>query len=304
MKINISKKVKLIIKIVFILVVLGVVVKEFGGIINKFNGDTFSMHAGKLTIENRIIIVILGLIAFVPLTLYDVVLKKNMDINLKNKKLYKYSWIASSIASLVGFGGTTAIALKSKFYGRHVKDKSLLIKEVSKNVVLNLTGFCMISLMYTIINKTNLINSNLTDKAIFLIGMGFPVLIIYIIYKYFKNRNKHEVIYTIKIMIISIIEWATTVMLIYGILFILGANISLFDLFPIFVSAVVVAMISMVPGGIGTFDLTLLIGLEKFNVPGEIVLLAIVLYRISYYLIPVVIGAILYIHEVYVLVMT
>ena len=55
----------------------------------------------------------------------------------------------------------------------------------------------------------------------------------------------------------------------------------------------------MVPGGAGTFDLTLLVGLKKFNVQSEQILLLLILYRISYYIVPLLIGAILYITELY-----
>lgn len=58
-------------------------------------------------------------------------------------------------------------------------------------------------------------------------------------------------------------------------------------------------MISMVPGGIGTFDLTLLVGLKEFNVPAEQVLLLILLYRLSYYIVPVVIEAGLFLSDLY-----
>ena len=55
----------------------------------------------------------------------------------------------------------------------------------------------------------------------------------------------------------------------------------------------------MVPGGAGTFDLTLLVGLKKFNVQSEQILLLLILYRISYYIVPLLIGVILYITELY-----
>ena len=156
MKLRLNNKMKLWLKIIFILIVLGIVVKEFSGIIGNFNSDTFTMYADELTLGNIAIILALGIISFFPLTLYDVALKKNVGIKLKNKKLYKYSWIASSISSVVGFGGAAAIALKSHFYGKHVKDKKVLVKEVSKNVALNLTGFSMVCFVYTIFNTKSL----------------------------------------------------------------------------------------------------------------------------------------------------
>ena len=156
MKLRLNNKIKLWLKVIFILIVLGIVVKEFSGIIGNFNSDTFSIYASELTLGDIVIILALGVISFFPLTLYDLVLKKNIGIKLKNKKLYKYSWIASSVSSVVGLGGASAIALKSHFYGKHVKDKKVLVKEVSKNVALNLTGFSMVCFIYTIFNIKSL----------------------------------------------------------------------------------------------------------------------------------------------------
>lgn len=300
MKFKLNSKIKLVAKVIFIVVVLGIVVKEFSGIITDWNSDAFTMYADRLTLGNISIIVALGIISFFPLTLYDLLLKKKVSIKLKNKKLYKYSWIASSISSIVGFGGTSAIALKSSFYGKYVKDKNLLLKEISKNVALNLTGFSMVCFVYTIFNTKSLRDLNIIKIVIVCIGIYLPALIIYLTYKHFKNINKNETVYTFKIIFISLLEWVTTVTLIYGILVVLDSGVSLFELFPIFVTAVVVAMISMVPSGIGTFDLTLLIGLERYNVPSEKVLLAIVLYRLTYYIIPLIIGLLMYIHELYI----
>lgn len=300
MKANIKSKIKSILKMIFIVLILGIVIKEFSGIIRDFDGKTFIMYADKLTFGNISIVLALGIISFFPLTLYDLVLKKNASIKLKNKKLYKYSWIASSVSSLVGFGGTSAIALKSHFYGKYVKDKTILLKEVSKIVALNLTGFSMVCFIYTLFNSKSLKELNIIKVAIICVGMYLPIVVIYLMLKYFKNRNKSEAIYSFKIIFISLSEWVTTVALIYGILVVLGADISLFQLFPIFVTAVAVAMISMVPSGIGTFDLTLLIGLGRYNIPEEKVLLAILLYRFSYYIVPVIIGGIMYLHELYI----
>lgn len=300
MKFKISKKVKSAIKVIFILGVLGIVIKEFSGIVSKFNGDSFSRYADKLTVVNISIIVCLGLIAFVPLTLYDLVLRNNISIKLRSKKVYKYSWIASSISSIVGFGGTSAIALKTHFYSNYVKDKSTLVKKISKNVLLNLTGFSMLCFVYTIFNIHEIKDITLMKIVIVIIGLCLPALLVYMIFKYYKYKNSEEIKYTLKIISISLIEWVATVGLIYGILVVLKCNVTIFELFPVFVSAVVVATVSMVPGGIGTFDLTLLLGLEKYNVPSEKVLLAIVLYRLTYYIIPLIIGLVMFIHEAYI----
>ena len=100
-------------------------------------------------------------------------------------------------------------------------------------------------------------------------------------------------------MSISILEWITTILLIYGLIVILGIKVTLVQFAPVYIKAIIIAIISMVPGGAGTFDLTLLVGLKKFNVQSEQILLLLILYRISYYIVPLLIGVILYITELY-----
>ncbi|MGX4599772.1 bifunctional lysylphosphatidylglycerol flippase/synthetase MprF [Faecalimicrobium sp. JNUCC 81] len=299
-KIN-SKKTLLYLKIAFVVAILFIVFKEFKNIVTDFNMDTFVMYADKLSIVNILIIIALGMISFLPLSFYDFVLKKRVGINLDNKRLYKFSFIASSVSSIVGFGGTSALALKSYFYKDHVKDNKLLVKEISKVVALNLSGFSMICFLYVISNLLEFKELSLVKVLTMLIGCYLPVLSIYLIRSYIKGNDddKIDVIDSFKIIGISLSEWVTTIILIYSIILILGEPIPFMKFFPIFVAAIVVAILSMSPGGVGTFDLTLLVGLEGLGVSSEKVLLAVFLYRISYYIIPVSIGAVLYLSELW-----
>ena len=294
-----KNKLKIGLKIAFVTFVLAVILKEFKNVIADFDVDIFRMYADRLSLTNMIIIVFLGIISYLPLSFYDFILKKRAGINLDNKKLYKFSWIASSISSVLGFGGTTSIALKSHFYKDYINDNKVLIKEISRIVALNLSGFSMVCFIYFILNITDLLPLNVTKVLTTIIGMYLPILTTYLLYKYKNNGDRDEIKDTFKIILISLSEWVTTIVLIYSIVYILGANVSFIKFFPIFVAAIVVAMLSMSPGGIGTFDLTLLLGLEALGIRSELVLLAIFLYRLTYYIIPVMIGLILYATELW-----
>lgn len=277
------------------------VIKEFTNIIFSFDKEKFQLYSDKLTMMNLVIIMFLGIISYIPLSFYDFILKKRAGINLNNWKLYKFSWIASSIASVAGFGGSTAIALKSNFYGKYVRDKKLLIKEISKIVTLNLTGFSMVSFIYIITNCTSLRVNDWKSILTIVVSTYFPATIIYLIFK-FKNGNnddKKDAKDAVKIMVISALEWLTTIVFIYSIIVILDTNISFIQLFPVFVLSSIVAMASLSPGGIGSFDLTMILGLQALGVPTEKVLLGIFLYRIFYYIAPLTIGLILYGHETF-----
>ena len=290
------------IKIIFALAIFIIVMKEFKNIFTSFDIEVFKRYADKLTIWNMLIIAILGMVSYLPLSFYDFILKKRVGIKLSNIKLYKYSWIASSIASIAGFGGSTAIALKTNFYKDHVKDTKLLVKEISKIVALNLTGFSMVCFVYVITNFSSLRINEFVSIMTVLISTYFPILSIYLVVKYVKStqEEKVDIIDAVKIMIISALEWATTIFLIYSIMRILGEPVPISKFLPIFVVAIVAAIVSMAPGGIGSFDITLLLGLQALNISSEKVLLAIFLYRVSYYIIPLAIGLILYGQEYFI----
>ncbi|AYE35384.1 lysylphosphatidylglycerol synthase domain-containing protein [Clostridium septicum] len=286
-----------IIQILVMAIILVVVTKELYRIFIDMNIQLFYKYSDKLTVVNIFIIVLLGIISYIPLSFYDLVIRKKVGIALDTKKVYKYSWIASSVANIVGFGGSAAIVLKRYFYKDYVDDEKKLIKETSKVVGLNLSGFSLLCLIYSIYLFTIERNISYIDYIAIIIAMYLPIIIITITYKYIKNGDRYSYRTTLKIISISILEWITTISLIIGLIYILNINVSIFDFLPIYVVGIVAAIISMAPSGLGTFDLVLIVGLDKFNVPKEQVLLLIILYRISYYIIPLLIGVILYLSD-------
>ncbi|MCQ2969451.1 MAG: lysylphosphatidylglycerol synthase domain-containing protein [Clostridium sp.] len=299
MKIKSTKKVLQTAQILVVVAVLFFAFRELFKIFIDMDKSLFKLYSDKLTLKNIIIIFILGIVSYIPLSFYDLIIKNKVGINLPTKKVYQYSWIATSISSIVGFGGSSAIFLKNLLYKNHIKDEKKLFKEVSKIVGLNLSGFSLVCLSYSIWNIIINKKFDIVFIASIILGLYLPGIIIYFTYKLFKNRDKEEYFMTLKIIGTSILEWITTILLIYGLMKILEINVGFVQFVPIYVTAIIVSMISMAPSGIGTFDLTLINGLQKVNIPSEKVLLLIILYRISYYIVPLMIGIFLYIADIY-----
>lgn len=300
MKKNINKNFFSTLQIIFVVVVVFMACRELFKIIVTMDKNLFITYSNKLTFTNLFIIMTLGLISYLPLSFYDLIINDSLEINLPKKKIYKYSWISSSISSIVGFAGVTAIFLKNHFYKNYIKDSNQLYKEATKVVGLNLSGFSLVCLLYSFWNL--LINKNF-DKVFWvssLIGLYLPIILIICTYKSIKNSDKKSYMINIKIILTSILEWITTIILIYGLIIILDIKVSFAQFAPIYVSAIIIAIISMIPGGVGTFDLTLILGLQKFNVPAEKVILLIILYRISYYIVPFLVGVFLYLSDIYI----
>ncbi len=163
----------------------------------------------------------------------------------------------------------------------------------------NLSGFAMVCLVFSISNLIKGNFSGLTNIAAVVISLYIPIILAILIRNYFKSKDSGEFLFSINVCLISISEWITTIILIYGLMLILDVRINPIDFLSVYVSAIIVAMISMTPSGVGTFDLALLVGLGNYGVPSEQVLLLILLYRISYYLVPMLIGIVLYLLDLY-----
>lgn len=300
MKHKINKKFLSMLQTIFVVIIVSIAFRELFKIVVSMDKDLFITYSNKLTFTNLFIIMVLGIISYLPLSFYDLIINDVLDIELPKKRIYKYSWISSSISSIVGFAGVTAIFLKNYFYKNYIKDSSKLYKEATRVVGLNLSGFSLVCLMYSFWNI--LINKSF-DKVFWvssLIGLYLPIILIMFTYNMIKSCDKKTYMVNIKIILTSILEWITTITLIFALIKLLDINVSFSQFAPIFVSAIIVAIISMAPGGVGTFDLTLILGLQKFNIPSEKVILLIILYRISYYIVPLLIGLFLYISEVYI----
>ncbi|MGL5068830.1 MAG: bifunctional lysylphosphatidylglycerol flippase/synthetase MprF [Sarcina sp.] len=297
MNFKISKKVQTIFKIIFVSIVCIFVIKEFSHILKGVNLEYIIRYKDRLTVVNLIIIGILGIVSYAPLSFYDFILKKKVGIDLPYRRLYKYSWIASSVASLMGFGGAASLAIKQHFYGDHVKDKKLLLKEISKIIGLNMTGLGGICLFYLVTDFNHFIRQGWVIIPMVLLALYIPCLLGYLVYKLIKTKDLKDFLGTLAIAGISILEWVTTIILIYVVIRITGSNLGFYKFLPVYITSAVIGIISMIPGGVGTFDLAFITGLEAYGIPVAQALIVILLYRVSYYIVPVVIGIALYGHD-------
>lgn len=65
----------------------------------------------------------------------------------------------------------------------------------------------------------------------------------------------------------------------------------------VIIVASIVGLLSMIPGGMGTFDALVLIGLMNLGIDKEVIGATIIIYRISYYLVPFTIGCLMFLSE-------
>jgi len=83
------------------------------------------------------------------------------------------------------------------------------------------------------------------------------------------------------------LDWVCTIGVLYASFYSVGADVSYSDVVIAFSVAIVVAVVSFVPGGVGVLDGTLFAMFARAGIPDEQTVLALMIFRMSFYVIPV-----------------
>ncbi|EAC8904484.1 UPF0104 family protein, partial [Listeria monocytogenes] len=128
-------------------------------------------------------------------------------------------------------------------------------------------------------------------------GLYFPILFTITKWKSKSLFVDLPIKRELTLIIASLLEWgfAFGCFAIIGTL--MGEPVDIFKVFPLFVIASVIGIASMVPGGVGTFDVVMILGLSQLGVSQELALAWMLFYRIFYYIIPFVVGLLFFVQK-------
>lgn len=132
------------------------------------------------------------------------------------------------------------------------------------------------------------------------IGLYTPFLFIKAIIQLLRKKATiKQVLGDVLLVAVSIIEWLGAFCMLVILSKLLHINIALIDLWPVFVIASAAGIVSMIPGGLGSFDLVFIWGATALDISSETVLVLLLCYRIGYYVIPFIAGAILFVRDIW-----
>ncbi|WP_262421938.1 lysylphosphatidylglycerol synthase domain-containing protein [Bacillus aquiflavi] len=269
------------------------IVFELDEIFKDFNWKVLEQHIDRLSFINIVTVLLMSLVALFPMHFYDVILVRLFKINIPNKKLLLYSLSANAYSNFVGFGGVAGATLRTYYYKKYLHDDIPYIQIIAKLSLFFLTGLSLLCSVILFFFSHSLLFLELKwmKIAVWSIALYTPFLfIILFLKKDFWNIRKTRRTFFLELMIISFFEWLFVTGCVWGITLILHVPITLEQLFPIVVISSCAGIISLIPGGIGSFDLLFLTGFELYGIDTELSLLVILLYRLSYYVFPVLLG--------------
>ncbi|MGV3466475.1 MAG: bifunctional lysylphosphatidylglycerol flippase/synthetase MprF [Heyndrickxia sp.] len=289
-------------KFLFPVLLLLFIFLESRKMIKNFDVNLIKNHLDQINVHNIVIIIVLGIIAVTPMIFYDLVLNRILQLGIPKFEMAKYSLTINTYSNFIGFGGVAGLSLRTYFFKGKFKDRGMLVKNIAQISLYYLAGLSILSwiVSFGIMQTSFLAGMKWIKLAVWGISLYAPILILLTKWRERKDEGEHfKTVYILELALISIFEWMFAILLFLSIANILHIHITLRELFPIFIVASCAGIVSMIPGGIGSFDLIMLLGFESIHIPTEKILLILLFYRISYYIVPFIIGTILFLKKLW-----
>lgn len=235
--------------------------------------------------------------AIIPMLFYDVIMVKLLGMDTPKKKLVKQALIANTFSNLIGFGGLIGLMIRTYFYRSRELDKKRLLTTIASVSLFYLTGVSLLSwiILAGYRDIPLLVNTKWLYVAVIGVALYLPILL-FIIHKNHKGTEM-DVKVRAQLVFVSLCEWGAIFIVIWFLAKMLHIQISFHDLFPVFIVASCAGIISMIPGGLGSFDVVFIWGTDYLGIQDEKVLVLLMLYRIGYFFIPFLIAGILFIKD-------
>ncbi|WP_372447636.1 bifunctional lysylphosphatidylglycerol flippase/synthetase MprF [Neobacillus rhizophilus] len=287
-----------IVKFLFPLLLLIFAIFEIKKFVGNLDVHMLENELNQLNFLTLLLIIGVTFSAVLPMLLYDVILVRILGAKVPKKELLEQSFIANSFSNLIGFGGLIGAALRTYFFHKLEQDKRRLLSVIATVSLFYLAGISLLSWAAALwFRKFPLfVDTKWLYFAVLGVALYLPVFLI--IHRMNAKKGKQSLIKVkegTKLIGVSFVEWIAVFFAIYLLTRILGIPIRIEDLFPVYIAAVCAGIISMIPGGLGSFDLVFIWGMQEFHMAEEKVLVLLLLYRVGYYLLPFIVSLIFFV---------
>lgn len=273
-------------KLIFVIAVAFIAVTQIAGLLKQVQPEKVRLIFDRLTVLDLVLVAVTGLISIVPMLNYDRLLNKMVATDYKLPKLIHMSWLINTLNNIAGFGGVVSVGLRSHYYGKDVKDK--LLASISKVFFFALSGLSVYGLIGFILVQTGQVDHFLTQYILWLIGAAvYFVLVLLFTGKKLGGLKKSL---QAELLLTSFLEWSGVMLTFVVIGHVLDVKLSVASLIVLVTASSVIGILSMIPGGLGSFDVMMMLGLLHLGVSHEVVVIWLLLYRLAYYLLPLIIG--------------
>jgi phosphatidylglycerol lysyltransferase len=242
-----------------------------------------------------ILFLLFGLFSNFLMTLYDFIIVKHLKLDIKKLFIFNISFIANSINSISGLGGLTGASIRAVFFKKGGNESDDIVKYGLLLVPATGVGLSVLALISSvnyiyikpIMTQNKWLLILMYSYIAYLIAYFFIDTIYYKIKeKQYKGLDPEILVVKTKLLFVSFLEWFSAYLLFALIIRQFDTGINYYIILGIYSIASVAGIVSMLPGGAGSFDLLVLLGFKIYGLSTEHTVAAIILFRTFYYFIP------------------
>ncbi|MET0229404.1 MAG: bifunctional lysylphosphatidylglycerol flippase/synthetase MprF [Rhodanobacteraceae bacterium] len=286
------QRLRVAVPLVFLVLVGWLVVREIGS-----DFDLPQMQRTLIGVPTlpAIAVALLALSSVAFTGFVDVAIAHWLGIKVRASELLRLAFVANAMANTLNLSGAT---------GSGVRLLGLSAQKVELNRAAALIGMQVLSLplglsiliAVTLAAGSLPITTSTTTRWLAIVVLIAAVLYLPAFFVLSSRRplmrwlpKGHELPpLKLKLMLaaISFVDWVLSASVLYACLFLSGAHVKPGPLLGSFAGAQILGLVSMVPGGLGVFDGLMLVALTAGGYDQGAVTSGLFLYRIAYYLLP------------------
>lgn len=240
-----------------------------------------------------------GMLSVLSMSLYDWLLCRWLKIRLTATRLLRYSFVANSFNNSVGMSGMTGSGIRYLVLSREGVDARTAATYAGLQVLSGPVGLSVLALAALVLHPELIVNLPIpavfTWGALAVIGLYLPAYLFLtgrgpVHTRFLASMPPLTLSHRLALIGVSTLEWALAGATLWACLYTVGVELDPTLLLCAFALAASFGVLSMIPGGLGVLDATLLVILTARVGLNEELLAGVLLFRVMYFLVPLLAG--------------
>ena len=295
MFLNWVKKWQTLIKLVLFISIASLVIVEITRLFKTISFDKIEEILVGLSLLEIICLALFGFMAVAPMIFYDKILNKELHQKQTLSYLLETSWTINSLNNMIGFAGLVDVGLRYSFYGDEERPEKSM-QGISRVIPYFMSGFSMFALIGLVFTLIFPISMGIKQYWPALLGASLYLPIVLFVsnrkkWTYFGQLGGKTIL---SLVLASVLDWACVISFFLLVGYILGYNLPIYDMIPLFMIAITIGIMSMIPGSLGSFDLIMVSGLVCLGIDKAQALSWLLVFRLFYYILPFCLGVVLF----------
>ena len=295
MFLNWVKKWQTLIKLVLFISIASLVIVEITRLFKTISFDKIEEILVGLSPLDIICLALFGFMAVAPMIFYDRILNKELHQKQTLSYLLETSWTINSLNNMIGFAGLVDVGLRYSFYGDEERPEKSM-QGISRVIPYFMSGFSLFALIGLVFTLLFPISMGIKQYWPALLGASLYLPIVLFVsnrkkWTYFGQLGGKTIL---SLVLASALDWACVISFFLLVGYILGYNLPIYDVIPLFMIAITIGIMSMIPGSLGSFDLIMISGLVGLGIDKAQALSWLLVFRLFYYILPFCLGVVLF----------